>query len=359
MPVHCASFARRSPARSCSVPVAQARCSRSACKPGGGSPSEGPLSAIRAFRVSSSLGLATTLLTFALIVIGSVVRTTGSGLACPDWPLCQGRLIPPFQFNVMIEWFHRLVALLVSLAVFATAVWTLRWPALRPRLAGLVLLAVALLVAQVLLGALTVWKLLDPSIVSGHLAVAMLLFVTLLTYTLVAQRGADPAAAVAGRARPAGLLPVFSIATGLTYAQAVLGGMVSTHHAGLVCPDWPTCDGRWFPPLEGLVALQMLHRFGAYLLTAILLVGATLARLAPDAGVRAGASMALTLVVAQVVMGVCNVFLGTPVWLSAAHLATAVALLGLVTVTTFRSAALPARAGAAGDHEVPAGAVAR
>ncbi|MEK7331640.1 MAG: COX15/CtaA family protein, partial [Candidatus Eisenbacteria bacterium] len=111
--------------------------------------------------------------------------------------------------------------------------------------------------------------------------------------------------------------------------------------------------------LQGLVGLQMLHRFGAYLLTATLLVAATLARGAPDAGVRAGARMALTLVVAQVVVGVCSVYLGAPVWLSAAHLATAVALLALLTVTTFRIAALPAHAAAAGGGELAAGAVAR
>jgi cytochrome c oxidase assembly protein subunit 15 len=313
----------------------------------------------RDFRVSAGLGLATTLLTFALIVIGSVVRTTGSGLACPDWPLCQGRLIPPLQFNVMIEWFHRLVALLVSLAVFATAGWTLSRPSLRPRLAGLAMLAVVLLAAQVLLGALTVWKLLDPSVVSGHLAVAALLFLAMLSYTLVAQRGGETADGAGLPARPAGLLPAFAIATALTYVQAVLGGMVSTHHAALACPDWPTCDGRWFPPLQGLVGLQMLHRYGAYLLTAVLLVAATLVRGAPDAGARAGARMALTLVVAQVVMGVCNVYLGAPTWLSAAHLATAMALLALLAVITFRITALPAHATAAGGPELAAGAAAR
>jgi len=132
--------------------------------------------------------------------------------------------------------------------------------------------------------------------------------------------------------------------TALTYLQALLGGMVSTHHAGLACPDWPTCDGRWFPPLQGLVGLQMLHRYGAYLLTASLLVVATLARTVPDPSLWAGARLALTLVVAQVVLGVCNVYLGTPVWLSAAHLATAIALLAILGVTTFRLAGLPARA---------------
>ena len=81
-----------------------------------------------AFRTVSRLAIATSATMFALIVVGSIVRTTGSGLACPDWPLCHGRLIPPMQFNILMEWFHRLLALLVGLMLFATAAFTLaRW----------------------------------------------------------------------------------------------------------------------------------------------------------------------------------------------------------------------------------------
>src|SRR5262249_15602158 len=147
-------------------------------------------------------------------------------------------------------------------------------------------------------------------------------------------------------ARPAGLLPVLMLATALTYAQALLGGVVSSHHAGLACPDWPTCQGQWLPPMEGLVGIQMMHRFGAYLLTAVLLVAAALARQVSDAAVRTGGRVSLVLVVQQVIIGVCNVFLGTPVWLSAAHLGTAVALFGVLITTTFRAAWLPARVSA-------------
>jgi len=144
-------------------------------------------------------------------------------------------------------------------------------------------------------------------------------------------------------ARPPLLLPIFGLATALTYAQAVLGGMVSTNQAGLACPDWPTCFGRWFPPLEGLAGLQMLHRYGAYLLAACMMTGAMVARSAPDAGVRAGAAMALGLTFGQVVLGVCNVLLGTPAWVSALHIATAAAMLALLITVTVRIAMLPAR----------------
>lgn len=297
------------------------------------------MTATRQFRVAARLGLATTGLMYALMVIGSIVRTTGSGLACPDWPLCEGRLIPRFEPHVLIEWFHRLVALVVSVLLVATTGWTLARPVVRARLGGLAVLAVGLLAVQILLGALTVWKLLDPAIVGGHLGVALLLFCTVLTFTLIARAEAveQPAPAPA---RPAGLLPLVGLTAVVAYAQCILGGIVASHHAGLVCPDWPTCNGRWFPPLEGLVGLQVLHRLGAYALTALVVVSAIGARLAPDAGVRAGAATALGLTLAQILFGVASVYLGTPPWLVAIHLATAIAVIGTLVAVTFRVATL-------------------
>ena len=301
------------------------------------------MSSHSAFRVAERRSLATTLLLFGLIELGSVVRTTGSGLACPDWPLCQGRLIPPFQLNVLIEWFHRLVALLVSVMLFATVGWVLIHSATRARLGGLAVLAVLLLMVQVVLGALTVWKLLSPSVVSSHLAVALLLFLTTLTLAWVARTEAGPGAAPL-EARPAGLLATVGITTALAYGQSLLGGIVSTSHAGLACPDWPACDGRWFPPLASLQGLHMLHRYGGYALTAAVVLLAVRSRRAPDAAVRAGGTLALGLTLAQIVLGVWNVLIGTPPWLSAAHLANAAALRAILLTTTFRVARMPARA---------------
>src|SRR5690242_6877052 len=106
----------------------------------------------RAFTLAARLATVTAALMFGLIVVGSVGRTTGSGLACPDWPLCHGRLIPPLQFNVLIEWFHRLLALMVGLLLFATAGTVLSSREARGTLGGLAALGVALYFVQALLG---------------------------------------------------------------------------------------------------------------------------------------------------------------------------------------------------------------
>jgi len=300
----------------------------------------------RDFTLTARLAFVTASVMFALIVVGSIVRTTGSGLACPDWPLCHGRLIPPLQFNILVEWFHRLLALVVGIGLLATASWTWARPATRARLGGLAATSIALYLSQALLGALTVWKLLDPNVVSGHLAVGLLLFATLLTLGLRARHAAR--APEAAPVRPAGLLPLFATATVAIWAQAVLGGMVSTNHASLACPDWPTCNGRWLPELSGLVGLQMAHRFGAYLLVALLGWVALRAGSAPDATTRNLGRSLFLLVLAQAAIGVANVLLGIPVWVSALHLGNAALMLALSIVGTFRLATMPA--------EAPAGA---
>jgi len=304
----------------------------------------------RAFAVTSRLALTTTVLMFGLIVIGSVVRTTGSGLACPDWPLCNGQLIPPMQFNVMIEWLHRLVALVVSLLLFATVGWIFVQREVRARLGGLAGLAVLLLFTQVLLGALTVWKLLAPQVVSAHLGVALMLFATLLTTALSARARAEESPAPPG---DRGLASLFGIATFLTFVQALLGGAVSTTGAALACPDWPTCNGAWFPPLEGAVGLQMTHRWGAYALLGVMLLAMLRARTSPDPVIRAGGAMLFALTLTQAMFGILNVLLGAPVWLSAVHLGTATAILAMGVALTFLAAA-PALSPVRGGAEVAA-----
>ena len=300
------------------------------------------MSPLRSFAVATRLATATSVLMFALIIIGSIVRTTGSGLACPDWPLCHGQLIPPMQFNIFIEWFHRLIALFVGLLLFSTAGWVFTHRETRARYGGLAALSVALYFSQALLGALTVWKLLDPSVVAGHLAMALLLFCTLVTLAVASHRdGRDPAAEQ-GPVRPSGLLPLLGLTTALVYAQAVLGGMVSTNHASLACPDWPRCNGEWFPPFEGLVALQISHRLLAYGLTLIVVVSSFAAGRAEDTTVRYIGRLLPRLLVLQIAVGVANVLLGIPVWVSAVHLGNAALILALTLIATLRVAAMPA-----------------
>ena len=83
---------------------------------------------MKAFRAVSA---ATAVVTYALVVLGGVVRVSGSGLGCPDWPLCHGRLLPPLNVHAIIEYSHRTTASLTSLLVVLTAL--LAWLGWRHR----------------------------------------------------------------------------------------------------------------------------------------------------------------------------------------------------------------------------------
>jgi len=215
--------------------------------------------------------LALCALTAGLITLGGLVRAHGAGLACPDWPLCFGQLIPKLNLEVGFEYGHRVLAGSVSLLFLALAVGVLRRPAARARVGWLLLLAAGLLGAQILLGALTVWQLLAEWTVTAHLLTGNAFAACLLLLGLELRRTAGSAAAPArGPAGPIlrGLLVLAALLLGF---QVALGGLVSSSHAGLACPDWPSCRGGvFFPSWRGPVGLQLLHRVNAYALLGVL-----------------------------------------------------------------------------------------
>lgn len=263
------------------------------------------------------------LLTFGLLVLGALVRAHGAGLSCPDWPLCFGAIVPRMDVRVAFEWSHRAVAGSVALAFAALAVVTWRRTAPGDGLRRALVLATALLATQILLGALTVWKLLASWTVTSHL----------LTGNAFAATLAWIALGIAGRSRdapprprpPAAARRALGVVVVLLALQMALGGLVSSRYAGTACPEWPTCnEGVWFPSWQGAVGIHLMHRTGGYLLLAGLVVLAGLCRGAGRLGTLA--AVALGLGALQVTVGIANVLLGVPVEVTGLHSAVAAAL---------------------------------
>lgn len=267
-------------------------------------------------------------LTFCLIVLGALVRANDAGLACPDWPLCFGELIPRFDVKVAFEYTHRFVAGTLGLG-FAGLAWaTLRRPALRRRCGRAIALASGLLAVQIALGGLTVLKLLAAWTVTSHLLTGNAFAAALLWIALELRdevRGNPPIVPAPRAARVA-----CSGAAVLLVVQMLLGGLVASRYAGLACTEWPACrDAVWLPSFEGAVGLHLLHRWNAILLVAALALARFAAASAP--GLRGIATLALGLALAQVGVGVANVLLALPVEITGLHSALAA---GLVLVWT-------------------------
>ncbi|MFO7246156.1 MAG: COX15/CtaA family protein [Bacillota bacterium] len=284
---------------------------------------------------------ASAVLAFGLILLGGLVSATHSGMGCgPQWPLCNDRLIPVFDSReTFLEYLHRVVAgaLIITTGVTAAAAW--RNPTSRT-LRSAVGLAVALLVVQSLLGAITVWLDLPPVVSTLHLVISQVYLGSLvLTAALAAPRrhGERPVyphqvvsgGVVVGRWALAAALTVLAVVT--------LGAFVKHHMAGLACGvEWPLCNGSLTPsPWNGFVILHWTHRTLAYLSGVLVLATVWAAAQVRDRQphLLRGALLALVLVAAQITLGVLTVLTRIEPALSVAHLGVAtllwVALLSL------------------------------
>lgn len=274
---------------------------------------------MKAFRV---LSVATAVVTYALVVLGGVVRVSGSGLGCPDWPLCHGRLLPPLNLHAIIEYSHRTTASLTSVLVVLTA--AVAWLAWRQR-RDLVIpatIALGLLVVQVALGAITVRLELPPMIVLAHLATAMALLGAVCV-TAVAALAPGPTGAVDRVAFRRTLLAV-----GGTYLLIISGSLVVGSGASGACNAWPLCGGGFSFDFEGLPAIQLLHRGVAGLIGLVIVLSllSVLARHRRQPAVRATVALTLAALAFQVAVGAAVVTLRLPAALRGLHLALASAV---------------------------------
>ena len=169
--------------------------------------------------------------TLLLMAVGSATRVMNAGLACPDWPLCYGQLVPTAQMNlqVFLEWFHRLDASLIglmALALVAITAWYRR--SLPTWLPWASLGALFLILVQGLLGGLTVMQLLRFDIVTAHLGTALLFFCALLVIG-TSLMPYQPTGNV-------GKLPWLGLAAAVAvYYQSILGGLVGSRWAAHQC----------------------------------------------------------------------------------------------------------------------------
>lgn len=312
---------------------------------------------------------------YGVVLLGAYARFNDASLGCPDWPGCFGRLFAPItpkdiaEANTLFperpvdthkawqEMVHRYVTGALGLLVFR-----LGWLGWRLRRMGgvlrslIVTLVVALVALQSLLGMLTVTLALKPVVVMSHLFVGMAILTLLWWVVLREYRFWRPVSLPAAREfrqlRPRALL-----ALALVAAQIALGGWTSANHVSLVCPDFPTCRGSWWPEtdfidafglwrdlgidyegqalsLPAATAVHLAHRVGA--LITLLYVGwlaVRVMRLGGETTLCRYGFLVLVLLLAQMTLGIMSVVLHLPVAVSLAHNGVAaLLLLSLVTL---------------------------
>jgi heme A synthase len=245
---------------------------------------------IRNFRV---LAFATALFAYLQIALGGVVRVTGSGLGCPDWPLCHGRPYPPADIHSIIEYSHRSVGTVTGALVIATVV--LAWVVFHKRRPLVAVVATGSLIAIAAeggLGAIVVAQELQPWLVLVHLALAMLILGCLIATTVLS----FPPSAGFTRVRAPAL-----VGAAATYVLLLTGSTVVASNADASCHSWPLCGGGFTPDFAGANAFTMLHRGSALVLGALIVYVAIKA--ISEASLRPVALATLAVLALQVAVG--------------------------------------------------------
>ena len=291
------------------------------------------------------LAIGALVLCFGVVVLGAYVRLSAAGLGCPDWPGCYGHITPTGALegaqgaaNTGIdlgkawkEMIHRYAAATLGLLIFVIAALAIQTrPARAVSLPNALTLG-GLVMMQGILGMLTVTERLAPVIVTAHLLLGLTTLSVLWWMVLTMGRRQSSAwrgsTAYLGsslpRTRHLAWLGLVVLAL-----QIALGGWTSSHYAATACPDFPTCQGQWWPSMTGLVAIHFAHRLGAMVATiALILVSVRVLKSRSDPFAQRAALAVLIALPLQLLIGVAMVMKGFPLWLATMHNAGAAAVL--------------------------------
>ncbi|WP_438446472.1 COX15/CtaA family protein [Gorillibacterium sp. sgz5001074] len=300
------------------------------------------------------LALWTCILMFLVLVMGALVTKTESGRGCgDDWPLCNGKFVPAYTIESLIEYSHRFVTGITGILVLASflAAWRYsRRRDVRFYASG----ALIFTVIQALMGAFAVMWPQSPPVLALHFGFSLIAFACTLLLAVVT-RDHDPSAApeeaaarhrteladMARRSQGMGRLRNLSwLVTIYCYAVVYLGAYVRhTQSSGGCGRDWPLCNGELIPDLTGASGIVFVHRIGAVLL--LLLIG----RLAYEAKqarypkeIRTYAALSFYLVMLQAASGAFVTFSLGSDWYLLAGLIHAMLIAGLFGTLSYLSA---------------------
>ena len=272
-----------------------------------------------------AVAVAALIAAFTQVTLGGVVRVTGSGLGCPDWPLCHGQIIPPFEVDTLIEYTHRLSASALSILMLATA--GIAWVYYRSNpwimissVSGLVLV-----VAAAALGGATVLTELAWWVRLFHLAIAEAVVAAMVIVSVVGWRKPEQSSAQESNAKETDRFNRLILVTIVGVFILILSGSYMVGYgAGSSCATWPLCNGSLFPQAAPY-AIHMGHRLLSALVGVLVVVTVVVAnsrgRQRPE--LRWAAMILAAVFVIQVMVGAGTVWTGFASHMKAMHLSFA------------------------------------
>ncbi len=305
------------------------------------------------------LTLATAGAIWLLIVLGGLVRVTGSGQGCgASWPMCHGQLIPNLEYHELIEWNHRLIAFLVGWLMVITVGTTLLWYRQPRRLMWMAILAAVTYIGQAILGGITVLLHLDHTWVAAHMGNSMLLLASVVLLALFSRVSVSSSrfqvSGLDGETQNSKFTHRATLRAEIQNSErwlrgVVLGALLWTYvglftgsavigaDANLACSAWPQCGENQLLPETAAQWINFGHRLAVGLSDVLLLVVAVMIwrsnrrqdrRLMNTTRILAG------IYISQVFVGAFTIWLGAPPFMKGAHLALAAATWATLVVMT-------------------------
>jgi cytochrome c oxidase assembly protein subunit 15 len=296
--------------------------------------------------------------TAVLIFAGGLVTSTGSGLSVPDWPNTYGWFMWAFPMSKMVggifyEHAHRLIASTVGFLIVVLAVWLGR---AEPRrwVRRLGYIALGTVIAQGILGGITVLWYLPDAVSIAHASLAQILFCLTVTIALVESPGWTrgyrqlPAANAQLPGRPVALdvaddptlRTIAIVTTAVIYSQIVIGATMRHTGAGLAIPDFPLSFGHWIPPhWDSKIAIHFAHRVGAATVTLLILAtaGHVFFHHGRRAELRRPAILLLLLLTVQITLGALTVLTQKQFIINSLHVVNGALVLVTSLVLTLRA----------------------
>lgn len=252
------------------------------------------------------------------------MTSTESGLSVPDWPLSYGRLMPPMVGGIFYEHGHRMVATAVGLLTIGLVVWlSRREPRAWVRRLGWA--ALAAVVAQGVLGGLTVLFLLPTAVSVAHACLAQTFFCLVVTIAVVT----SPAWREAAPAQGNFAARIGAWTAGAVWIQLLIGAVMRHDKAGLAIPDFPLALGRVIPPIDSFaVGIHFTHRLWAVVVAGLVTACLVAVWRSSRPGLRRAGAALFLLVLVQIALGAATVLTRKAVPVATAHVATGALLLG-------------------------------
>ena len=183
------------------------------------------------------------IITWPLISFGALVRLHGAGLACPDWPLCYGQLIPPPGFEIAMEVGHRLVATILGIIIILLLVCCYKDKSIPRKFVNYSWVTLGLVIFQGVLGGLTVIYGLHPLTVILHLLFGngLLFFLVWMRHKIVAAKTNREQFFYKPKKRAEFDNKVLIALCSIFVVILISGGLNSSTYSGYSCRAFPLC----------------------------------------------------------------------------------------------------------------------